>query len=91
MSYEAFFSQLNLVKTEIDLICSTAYKKITESIQTARQLTIEAGKAASNSENELYPKNSDSIIEKSMKSLKKSHKIHQNALREIKKTEGSTF
>lgn len=86
-----FSTNSNDIKTEIDLISSTAYKNITESIQMARQLAIEAGTAASNSENDLYPKNSDSIIEKSMKSLKKSHKIHQNALREIKKTEGETF
>lgn len=69
-------------------VYSTAYKNISESISSAHQLAIEAKKAAIQSELELYPKQDDSVIEKSMKSLKKSHKIHQNAQREIEKLEG---
>lgn len=44
---------------------------------------------AEQSENDLYPKDDESIIAKSMKSLKKSQKIHQHALEEMEKMEGA--
>lgn len=43
---------------------------------------------AEQSENDLYPKDDESIIEKSTKSLKKSQKIHQHALDEMEKMGG---
>lgn len=55
---------------------------------SARDLAARARQTAIESENELYPKQDESIIEKSTKSLKKSQKIHQNSLKEIEKLEG---
>lgn len=46
---------------------------------------------AEQSENDLYPKDDESIIEKSTKSLKKSQKIHQHALEEMEKMAGVFF
>lgn len=68
--------------------CSTAYKNITESVVSARELAAQARQTAIESENELYPKQGESIIEKSTKSLKSSQKIHQASLKEIEKLEG---
>lgn len=52
-------------------------------------MIIEARQAAIRSENELYPKQGDSVVENSLKSLKKSHKIHQTAIKDISKLEGN--
>ena len=46
---------------------------------------------AEQSESDLYPKDEESIIEKSTKSLKKSQKIHEHALKEMEKMEGTCF
>lgn len=54
----------------------------------ARDLAAQARQTAIESENELYPKQDESIIEKSTKSLKKSQKIHQHSLKEMEKMEG---
>lgn len=67
---------------------STAYKNITDSVSLARALAIESKLTIIESENELYPKEGESIIDKSTKSLKKSQKIHQNSLIEMEKMEG---
>lgn len=70
-------------------ICSTAYRNITDSVTLARDLVTRARETAIESENELYPKQDESIIEKSTKSLKKSQKIHQHSLKEMEKLEGN--
>lgn len=54
----------------------------------ARDLTSKARETAMQSERELYPKEGESIIEKSNKSLKKSQKIHQHSLKEMEKLAG---
>lgn len=56
---------------------------------SARELAAQARQAAIESENELYPKQGESIIEKSTKSLKSSQRIHQASLKEIEKLEGT--
>lgn len=71
--------------------CSTAYKNISEAVQSASDLSDNAREMAEQSENDLYPKDDESIIEKSTKSLKKSQKIHQHALNEMEKMEGTCF
>lgn len=60
-------------------------------MSSARDLATVARLTALRSENELYPKHGESIIEKSSKSLKKSQKVHQHALKEIEKLEGMLF
>lgn len=68
--------------------CSTAYKNISDAVLTARELAAQARQTAIESENELYPKQGESIIEKSTQSLKSSQKIHQASLKEIERMEG---
>lgn len=85
-----YFSR-KCVNFMINFFRSTAYKNITESVSSARDLAALARLTALRSENELYPKESESIIEKSSKSLQKSQKIHQHALQEIEKLEGNKF
>lgn len=73
----------------IYLMCSTAYKNISAAVELAHSLGVKAKETAIRSETELYPKEGESIIEKSFKSLKKSQKIHQNSLKEMEKLEGT--
>lgn len=54
----------------------------------ARDLATRSKQTALTSEEKLYPKQDESIIEKSTKSLKKSQKIHQHSLKEMEKMEG---
>lgn len=70
---------------------STAYKNISEAVESAKILGTSARETAIQSENELYPKEGESIIEKSTKSLKKSQKIHQHSLNEMEKLEDLGF
>lgn len=70
---------------------STAYKNISEAVESAKSLATSARVTAVQSENELYPKEGESIIEKSTKSLKKSQKIHQHSLKEMEKLEDLEF
>lgn len=72
----------------LHFIHSTAYKNISEAVRSAADLTDSAREMAEQSENELYPKDDESIIEKSTKSLKKSQKIHQHASEEMEKMGG---
>lgn len=67
---------------------STAYKNITEAIESARVSAIDTRKAVENSEQELYPHNGKSVIERGLISLQKSHKIEEDAVREIDKIGG---
>lgn len=74
---------------EIAMLASTAYKNITDSIDSAQRLAIDTEQAARKSESELYPSNGESVIEKSSASLRKSEEIKENAVREIDKVAGN--
>lgn len=75
--------------SEMALMASTAHKNISDSIETARQLAIEAKRAAQRSELELFPTDGTStVIEKSLVSLQKSRRIEEDAVREIDKVAG---
>lgn len=74
---------------EVAVLASTAYKNISESIESARRSAIEAELASRKSELELYPSDGDSVVEKSLASLRKSQEIKENAVREIDKVAGN--
>lgn len=75
---------------EMALMASTAHKNISESIETARNLAIEAIRAAEKSEFELFPTDGTStVIEKSLVSLQRSQSIEEDAVREIDKVAGN--
>lgn len=77
---------------EMALLASTAHKNISESIESARQLAIEAKQAAERSELELFPTDGAStVIEKSLVSLQRSQRIEEDAVREIDKVAGKNY
>lgn len=67
---------------------STAHKNISDAIEAARIAAIETRNAVAKSELQLYPNNDESVIEKGLISLKKSHKIREDAIGEIEKLGG---
>lgn len=67
---------------------STAHKDITDAITSAKDMTKEAINAVAKSQEELYPSSGMSVIDIGMISLKNSHDIQQDALREIDKLGG---
>lgn len=74
---------------EMALLASTAHSNITESIQNARRLAVDAKRAAEKSELELFPTDGAStVIEKSLISLERSQRIEEDAVREIDKVAG---
>lgn len=74
---------------EVAILASTAYKNISDSIESARRSAIEAELASRKSELELYPSDDDAVIAKSLASLRKSQEIKENAVREIDKVAGN--
>lgn len=74
---------------EMALQASTAHKNISESIESARRLAVEAIRAAEKSELELFPTDGAStVIEKSLASLQRSQRIEEEAVQEIDKVSG---
>lgn len=67
---------------------STAHKDITDAINSAKDMTNQAIDAVAKSQEELYPSSGMSVIDIGMISLKTSHDIQQDALREIDKLGG---
>lgn len=74
---------------EVALLASTAHKNISEAIEAARVAALDTRAAVAKSQQELYPKNGKSVIEKGLKSLKQSHKIREQAIKELEKLGGN--
>lgn len=67
---------------------STAYKNISDAISAAQTHISDARQWALESKEDMYPTYGDSILEKSLKSLNRSRKIHRNAIKDNAKLEG---
>lgn len=74
---------------EVALLASSAHRNISEAIESARILAMETIEAVAKSEEELYPINGESVIEKGLHSLRKSQKIEEDAIKELNKMQGT--
>ncbi|XP_055907050.1 laminin subunit alpha-2 isoform X2 [Eupeodes corollae] len=69
----------------IALLASSAHKNISDAITAARRSSLEAREGVSEAQNQLYPSDGSSVIERAKISLGKSKLLQKDALREMEK------